>query len=1129
MAREPIRASSERSQASPSKDPVVGMLLVVLSRYPQVPLQPLHGTSRASAPLVAAGHQRLYCRSRQCPLRFSSTRISMPRLSGWFGNTFAGGALLSAALAPNTSAQNAAPVVQPVVSTTSSGGVRRSIAPADIKNWNSIRGNALSNDGKWFAYTLGATESDLTLVLRSTAQGAVETRIPVGATGGSMQMSGDSRWMGYLVTANRPPVGGGGGRAGGSGRADGAGGRGGAATGDTAQGANAAADRNANKFVLMNLATGEKKEFNGIRRFTFNSDDHPTWVVMQAGGAGAGAGASGGGGRAGAPANIGDLLAAAASAGGADLLLYNLATGERQNMGQVGQYDFNDDGTLLAYTMDNADQFGNALQVRNMATGAIKALESEDVMYRHLAWTDSSRALSVMKGRIATAAGVRDTVFSLKVFRGIGTNGAASSLTFSPEGRTDFPNNFKIASERAPRYSADLSMVFFGIREIPKRVAAARNPLVTAGAPGMGGTINQTAGGRGAAGTSAADSNPSLILWHPKDERLQSQQLVQELTDRAFNYLVEYRFADNRFVRLTDDSLRNVSVTANDKFAFANDGRPYAQTAISNGRNYNDVYVVDLKTGARRLLWKKRPASSNFTQPSPDGKKALFWGIDGNYWVIDLATFDSVNITKKAPVSFVNTEDDHNNIMPLAIPGRGWTKDGSAVILSDNWDLWKVPVAASAPAVNLTVDGRKNQVRYRNLFNWSDERPAASAGGGRGGRGGAGAADGIDISKPLFIGTYGEWTKKEGVSRVDPGTTGAKTILFEDARYGIQKARDADTFVFTKQTFVEFPNYWASGADFKGAYQITDVNPQSKELAWSSGARLINYTSDKGDKLQGAMYLPANFDPNKKYPMLVTIYEKRSQNKNGFVNPSETQAPNARMYTSNGYIVFDPDIVYKVNDPGMSAVWSVVPAVKAAIATGFVDATNVGLWGHSWGGYQTAFLVTQTNIFKSAVAGAALTDMVSMYSSIYWNTGGANQAIFESSQGRFKGNFIDNYDAYIRNSPAFHAKKQQTPLILLHNDKDGAVDFNQGITHFNTLRQLNKEVILLEYVGENHGLARPVNQKDYAGRMGEWFDHYLQGKAAPDWMKNGIPRLQMADHLAARKDSTGVGGRVIVP
>jgi dipeptidyl aminopeptidase/acylaminoacyl peptidase len=263
--------------------------------------------------------------------------------------------------------------------------------------------------------------------------------------------------------------------------------------------------------------------------------------------------------------------------------------------------------------------------------------------------------------------------------------------------------------------------------------------------------------------------------------------------------------------------------------------------------------------------------------------------------------------------------------------------------------------------------------------------------------------------------------------------------------------------------------------------------------------------------------LPANYEPGKKYPLLVTIYEKRSQNKNNFVSPSETRAPDPTLYTNRGYAVLDPDIVYRVNDPGMSAVWAVIPAVKAAIATGVVDAERVGLWGHSWGGYQTAFLVTQTDIFAAAVAGAPLTDMVSMYSSVYWNTGGTNQAIFESSQGRFRGNFIDNYAAYIRNSPAFHANKVTTPLMILHNDKDGAVDFNQGITYFNTLRQLGKQVILLEYVGENHGLARPVNQRDYAVRMAEWFDHHLKSAPAPEWIQKGIPWLDMQEHFRSRQ------------
>jgi dipeptidyl aminopeptidase/acylaminoacyl peptidase len=197
----------------------------------------------------------------------------------------------------------------------------------------------------------------------------------------------------------------------------------------------------------------------------------------------------------------------------------------------------------------------------------------------------------------------------------------------------------------------------------------------------------------------------------------------------------------------------------------------------------------------------------------------------------------------------------------------------------------------------------------------------------------------------------------------------------------------------------------------------------------------------------------------------------------------------------------------------MSAVACVVPAVKAAIATGVVDAQKVGIQGHSWGGYQTAFLVTQTDIFHAAVAGAPLTDMVSMYSLIYKNTGGTNQAIFENSQGRFKGGYWDNMEAYIRNSPVYHATNVHTPLMILHNDKDGAVDQTQGIEYFNTLRRMGKPVILLEYKGENHGLAKPENMKDYTVRMREFFDHYLMDKPAPKWMDEGIPLLKMKDHL----------------
>ena len=193
-----------------------------------------------------------------------------------------------------------------------------------------------------------------------------------------------------------------------------------------------------------------------------------------------------------------------------------------------------------------------------------------------------------------------------------------------------------------------------------------------------------------------------------------------------------------------------------------------------------------------------------------------------------------------------------------------------------------------------------------------------------------------------------------------------------------------------------------------------------------------------------------------------------------------------------------------------------VPAVKAAIATGVVDPKHIGIHGHSWGGYQTAFLITQTDIFAAAIAGAPLTDMISMYGLIYKNSGVTNGQIFESSQGRFTSGPWENWEAYTRNSPVAFARNVKTPLIILHNDKDGAVDFTQGVEYYNTLRRLQKPVVLLEYIGENHGLAKRANQKDYTVRMKEFFDHFLMNKPVPKWFEEGVKRLDMEDHLKTR-------------
>jgi acetyl esterase/lipase len=556
--------------------------------------------------------------------------------------------------------------------------------------------------------------------------------------------------------------------------------------------------------------------------------------------------------------------------------------------------------------------------------------------------------------------------------------------------------------------------------------------------------------------------------------------------------------AEKKFIRLADDALRSVSTPLQGQYAMGNDVREYELSGNLDGRNYRDVYVVNLKTGERKLALKK---ARWVNQASDDSTKFLYYE-DGHFLVYDMTSGQSTNITKLVPTSFINIEDDHNVVKPPR-PALGWTKGGDAVLLSDGWDIWKVS-ASGGTGTNLTVNGKKDGIRYRALQRTDPEER------------------GWDLSVPRYVTMFGEFTKKGGFGRLEPGKPGVQPLLWDDASFGLQKARKADVYLYTKSTPNAPQDFYVTDASLKPGKKITALDDQAKNFLWSSGAQIVDYSVQLGKggptvKLQGSLYLPANYVKGKSYPTLVYIYEKLTNSHFAFSTPS-ANGFNKTVYTSNGYAVLMPDITYRLNDPGMSAVWCLTAAVKAAVATGVVDPKRIGLQGHSWGGYQTAFTVTQTDLFAAAIAGAPLTNMVSMYSLIYKNSGGTNQAIFESSQGRFLGGYWDNWEAYVRNSPVNFAKNVKTPLVILHNDQDGAVDFTQGVEYYNTLRRLGKSVVMLEYPGENHGLARPANQQDYTVRMKEFFDHYLMGTPAPDWWTKGVPRLEMEDHIKQRME-----------
>jgi dienelactone hydrolase len=968
---------------------------------------------------------------------------------------------------------------------------KRAVEVEDVIAWKNLGAAVLSNDGLWFGYRLAPQEGDAEVVVRHVRDDKTMRftigEVPQGAGGGgrggagggaasALAFSDDGKWAAFSTYPTR-----------------------------------AAALRLKRQrrpiqsgVTVLNLATGEKKEYPKIRRFAF-SGESAGWIAMQrygpdapGGGAAVAPAGGGGGGRGGgAPAGGG----ATERPRGTDLILRDLAKNVELNVGNVSEFSFRKDGKLLALAIDAQDKAGNGLQLRDMTTGAVSGLDSGNASYERITWSEKADALAVLKG-------TDDRAYRDKFYAVVGVADLAAAaprkVVFDPAADASVPKGMSISPNRDPQWTDDLEALVFGLYEPRHKDGTDETSPDTPAADAAPAPADA-----GPANAPASDEKVDLVLWHYKDPRLQTQQEVQEARDRAFNYVAEYRVQPKKFIRLADDEMRNVTVsTKQSKWAFGTDDREYELMGSLDGRRHEDVYSIVLATGARKPAVKHL---RYFSGASPDGSKILYYD-NGDYHVYSLATGEDRNITQGLSVSFVDVEDDHNNVKP-PINAIGWASDNKTVLLTDAWDIWRVStVPGDGPqATNLTVNGKKDGIRYQQRFTL--EPPDARD-------------DGIDLSKPLYFRAYGEWTKKGGIARIDPATPGAKMLAWTDATYPqLMKARKADAFIYTRGTALEPADYYAADASLANPSRLTDQRPQVAKFTWSSGVQLVNYTSEKGDKLQAALFLPANYEKGKSYPTVVNFYERMSQTANQFANPS-ANGFNRSVYTSAGYAVLVPDIVYRVNDPGMSAVWCMVPAVKAAIATGIVDAKHIGITGHSWGGYQTAFLITQTDVFAAAVAGAPLTDMVSMYSLVYKNSGGWNGAIFESSQGRFKGGFWDNWDSYYRNSPVFFAKNVHTPLMILHNDKDGAVDFTQGVEYFNTLRRLQKPVIMLEYIGENHSLAKPVNQRDYTERMKEYFDHYLMGAPAPGWMVNGVPRLKMDDHLKERAKAKTVAKKI---
>ena len=432
----------------------------------------------------------------------------------------------------------------------------------------------------------------------------------------------------------------------------------------------------------------------------------------------------------------------------------------------------------------------------------------------------------------------------------------------------------------------------------------------------------------------------------------------------------------------------------------------------------------------------------------------------------------------------------------LIIPSKMGHSISQQNVIPYYYDIWKFDPTAEVAPVNLTVNGRKEQLSYRLIRLDKEEKF-------------------IDITKSQLLQVFNEKTKGSGYYSAHLSAPKAPKALLT-GNFMLKtpvKAKYSDAVIYTSETFEQYPNIRLSDLSFKKSIQLTHGEEQQANLNWGT-AELVSWISLDGTPLEGVVYKPENFDPNKKYPVIVNFYERNSETLYAYHMPEPHRSTiDYHFYTSNGYIIFNPDVRYVDGYPGESCFNCVMPGITSLIAKGYVNEKAIGAQGHSWGGYQVAYLATRTNLFAAIESGAPVVNMFSAYGGIRWGSGLNRSFQYEHGQSRIGGTLWDSPLQYMENSPLFTMDKVETPILIMHNDNDGHVPWYQGIEYFVALKRLQKPVWLLNYTGEIHWPMRLANRIDFQKRMYQFFQHYLNKQPMPKWMDEGVPAVDQEFEL----------------
>lgn len=740
---------------------------------------------------------------------------------------------------------------------------------------------------------------------------------------------------------------------------------------------------------------------------------------------------------------------------GFHLVVRNLVTQKQDTFKFVTQYTFAEKGKKLAFATSGKTKKDNAaVYVYNLETNKLQEIyQHRKAKISQLNFSKTGNKLSFIADNDSTKVQQRPN----ELYFWNANNSKAQKLLDN----NTTPKGYKVSSDGKIRFSKDEKKLFFGLT----------TPTI----------VKDT--------TLVNEEIVNVEVWSYNQPRLYTVQEQQLKNDLKKSYETVIHLDSKKLVQLGTKEYPNVKLTkdANSNYALVRNPKPHQLESQWDGLRATEISTVNLTTGKRSQIL---PKTSGYLNISPKGK--YIYG----YNRID-STWFAYNTKEKIYKTLTNNKRFYREIHDTPTPPRsygiaGWTKDDNAILIYDRYDIWKFN-PKNGKNVQLTK-GRETKTVYRYVQLDKEEQN-------------------IDTEKNWLLLTFDEINKNSGYYEYTPKSEGQKVLkVLIDKPYRYSKpikAELADGLIFTRQSFKEFPDIrFSNNTDFTETIRISDANPQQANYNWGT-IELVDWTSLDGRKLKGLLVKPENFDPTKKYPMIVNFYEKRSDRLNTHWNPYPGRSTiNYSFYASRGYLIFNPDIYYKDGKPGESAYNCIIPGIEMLIKKGFVDKNNIGVQGHSWGGYQIAHLVTKTDIFKCAESGAPVANMISAYGGIRWQTGLSRQFQYEHTQSRIGGTLWEYPSKYIENSPIFNIDKINTPLLIMHNDKDGHVPWYQGIEFFVALRRLGKPSWFLNYNDEPHWPLKLQNRKDFNIRMAQFFDHYLKGKPKPRWMKRGVPAIE---------------------